>query len=145
MRPLVLALLPLAACTQVERALLAPDPYASGGGAVVTRGLEPRFAQRSDGSIAANACLSGRPSGYGTIPSACVLDSVLAAQVAHPQDLVQPRAPGRPYAGPTARAAYEYIYGGLPSDPSAAGPDPGVLIPVPPGAGGAAGGGGVAQ
>lgn len=99
---------------------------------VVTRGTEPLFTARADGTVLATACLAGRPSGYGDTPSACALDSVMGQQVARPGDLVHPHPPGRPYAAPTARAAYEYINGALPGGAGGNGPAPAVVVPVPP-------------
>jgi hypothetical protein len=101
---------------------------------IVTRGTEPVYQVREDGKILATACLTGKPSGYGPVPSACAVDSAFASQVVNPHDLVHPRQAGASYAARPARVAYEYIYGTPQAADGNAGPQPGVLIPVAPGA-----------
>lgn len=100
---------------------------------IVTRGTEPLYQYRADGRISPTSCLAGTPAGYGSAPSACAVDSAFARQAHHPHDLVHPRQPGYTYAARPAKAAYEYIYGTMPSDGAADAPAPGVLIPVAPG------------
>ena len=97
---------------------------------VVTRGTEPIYQMREDGRIAATACLTGHPAGYGSTPSACTVDSVFGQQIANPQDMIAPRSPGPSYAARPAQAAYEYIYGEMPTDGQHNGPQPSILIPV---------------
>lgn len=101
---------------------------------IVTRGTEPIYLYRGDGAIVPSACLTRGGSTYGNSPSACAVDSALGQQVAHSNDLVHPRHPGPPRAAGPARAAYEYIYGELPSDGQGEQPQPGILIPVNPAA-----------
>lgn len=117
--------LTIAGCTDIS---VPPQPLN-----IVTRGTEPIYQYRSDGKILATSCLSGKPSGYGAVPSACAVDSAFASQVVRTHDLVHPRHAGASYAARPARVAYEYIYGTAPQEGDTEGPQPGVLIPVAPG------------
>lgn len=99
--PLFLAgILALAGCETMPIAQAAPD--------VLSLADEPRYLAAPGHAIVPVACLRPVPRGE---PSGCLVDTVFARQVAHPSDLVRPRAPGPAPTAPAARAAEAYIFG----------------------------------
>lgn len=103
-RPLALAapaaLICLAGCAEP----MIPDSD------VIRHAAEPAYTYDEGGRLAATSCRADRPSSYSGTPSACQRDVVFARQVANPADLIQPRTPGRPVAGPVGAAADAYLY-----------------------------------
>lgn len=95
------ALLALSACAEPMIADSDVIRYAS----------EPAYTYDEGGRIFPTSCLTGRSSTYSGTPSSCQRDVVFARQVANPDDLVSPRKPAPPSAGPLGRAADAYLQG----------------------------------
>lgn len=87
---------------------------------VIRMAAEPAYTLDEGGRLMATSCRPDRPSTYSGTPSACQRDVVFAHQVADPADLLRPRVPGRPAAGPIGAAADRYLYGGVQTAPYAA-------------------------
>lgn len=107
---------------------------------LMVRSTEPFYQYGGDRKIRSTSCLSKKHSTYSSAPSACVVDTVFAHQAANPRDLVAPGPAGRSYAGPNARAAYEYIHGTSPVRGAWQGGRSGAGAVIPVGGGGEGGG-----
>ena len=101
------ALLPLIALSACNEPMITDSD-------VIRYASEPAYTYDQGGRIFPTSCLTGRSSTYSGTPSSCQRDVVFARQVANADDLVAPRRPAPPTAGPVGRAGDTYLQGGRP-------------------------------
>jgi len=93
------------------------EPITSGKGpSPMIEGVTPPFFVTSGHQTLPASCLRKTQPGFGLVPPGCTRDTVFAAQVADPRDLVRPVIPGAAPLVPSTIASSQLVQSGIVAD-----------------------------